>query len=140
MNIGKSLVQWVIWLKKIFHCRTYVIEYVVAGIILIATAIISGKANVEWIWVLAVFLTFCHIGITDRLHEREHISQTTNPSVNKKEMVECYYKLPRFYYGKEICWTIYFLYLGARSALLWVWIFLLYWPRRKLYRKYHPIS
>ena len=140
MNIGKQLVHWVERLKKTFHCRTYVIEYMVAGIALVTTAIISDKAYIEWIWVIAVFLTFCYIGITDRLQEREHLRQTNPNPVDKKHVVECYYKLPRFYYWKEICWAIYFVYLGARSALVWVAIFLLYWPRRKLYRKYNPIS
>lgn len=139
MNIWKSLVHSVLRLKKTCHCQTYVIEYAVAAIALIATAIISNKASVERIWVLAVFFTFCYIGITDRLQEREHLRQKNNPSTNPTEIVQCYYKLPRFYYAKEICRTIYFIYLGAWSALVWVGIFLLYWPRRKLYRKYKPL-
>lgn len=140
MNLWKSLVEAVRRCKKIFHCRTYVIEYIVAWSALVITAIISDKAYIERIWVIAVFLTFCYIGITDRLQEREHLRQTNPTPSDKKNLVECYYKLPRFYYGKEICWAIYFVYLGAWSALVWVAIFLLYWPRRKLYRKYYPIS
>lgn len=139
MNLWKSLVHSVLRLKKICGCQTYVIEYAVAAIALIVTALISNKASIERIWVLAVFFTFCYIGITDRLQEREHLRQKHNPSTNPTEIVECYYKLPRFYYAKEICRTIYFIYLGAWSALVWVAIFLLYWPRRKLYRKYKPL-
>ena len=140
MNLGKSVVQWVQRIKQKTWSRTYHIEYAVAAIALIATAIISKKWFIEWIGVLAVFLTFCYIGIADRLQEREHLRQKKNHPTNKHETVECYYKLPWFYYAKETCRTIYFVYLWARSALVWVGIFLLYWPRRKLYRKYHPIG
>lgn len=139
MKPGKALVQSVLNLKKTFNCRTFYIEHAVVIVALVATALISGKSTIERVWVLAVFFTFCYTSITDRLEEREHHRQKNNPSIDPKEIVECYHKLPRFYYAKEICRTIYFVYLGAWSALVWVWIFLLYWPRRKLYRKYHPI-
>lgn len=140
MNIGKATVHWVQRIKKQIWCRTFHIEYAVAALALIITALISKKWWIERVGVLAVFLNFCYIGIADRLQERESLRQKNNPVMNKHESVECYYKLPRFYYSKELCRTIYFIYLGAWSALVWVAIFLLYWPRRKLYRKYHPIG
>ena len=137
MNIGKWLVDWIIWLKKRFNCHIYHIEQAIVAIILVSVALITKKWYIERIWVIAVFLTFWHASVADRLEEHERHRQ----SQKKDEYwVWCYYKLQHYYYAKEICWTIYFVFLGAWSALVWVVIFLLYWPRRKLYRKYNPIS
>lgn len=129
----------IIAIKEVFHIRTYVIEMVVVWGILSITAILSGKTMIERIGVLAVFLTFCYIQIADRLEEREHLKQQAIGYQKDKHNVECYYKLPRFYYSKEICRAIYFIYLGAWSALVWVFLFILYIPWRKFYRKYVPI-
>ncbi len=137
MNIGKSLVDWVTRLKQKFNCHTYHIEQAIVAIILIAVALITKKWYIEWIWVIAVFLTFKHASVADRLEEHERKRQKEAPS---KEGVRCYYRLQHFYYAKEVCRTIYFVFLGAWSALVWVALFLLYWPWRKLYRKYNPIS
>ncbi len=140
MTISKSIISLISNIKKIFNIRTFVIEMFFVWAVLIATAIISGKAMIEWIWVLAVFLTFCYIQIADRMEEREHIKQQQIGYKKDKFSVECYHKLPKFYYAKEICWTIYFIYLGAWSALVWVALFILYVPWRKFYRKHVPIS
>jgi hypothetical protein len=39
-----------------------------------------------------------------------------------------------------IFWFVYFILLGAWSALAGVIVFLLYTPWRNYYRKYHPIE
>ncbi len=140
MKIPHPLIHIVLYLKKIFHIRTYVIEMIFVWWVLITTALISGKTLIEWLGVLAVFLTFCYIQIADRLEEREHLKQQAIGYKKDKHSVECYYKLPRFYYTKEICWALYFIYLWAWSALIWVFLFILYIPWRKFYRKHVPIS
>ena len=134
-HFSKNLVRQVLNIKKIFHVQTYVIEYVFVGGVLIAIALISHKGLVEWLGVLAVFLTFGHTSIADRLHERE----AKRYNIDKKVEVNCYWKLNYYFYAKELCWLIYFLLLGAWSALAGVFIFLLYPLWRKVYRKYHPV-
>jgi hypothetical protein len=134
------LIRGFLSIKKTVHLRTYVIEQIIVASALIITALVTKKALIEWIGVIAVFLTFCYIQIADRMEEREAARQKQVWYTKDALSVHCYYKLPRFYYGKEICWTIYFVYLGARSALVWVALFLIYTPRRRLYRKHHPIN
>ncbi len=113
---------------------------IIVGIILIAAALITKKGRIERVGVVAVFLTFGHSVIADRLEEAERLRQRDDDEKNEKYRVQCYYKLQRYYYGKELCRTIYFITLGARSALVGVVIFLLYTPRRRLYRKHHPLK
>lgn len=130
-----ALIRLVEKLKKLLHCRTYYIEYIFVTIILVAVALISKKGPVEWIGVLAVFFTFGHTQVSDRLQEAEaHRHKNL-----EKVTVECYYKLNRYFYLKEICWFLYFVLIGAWSALAGVIIFLLYPRWRKLWRKYHPL-
>jgi hypothetical protein len=99
-------------------------------------ALISAKGWVEWIGVFAVFLNFGHVSVADRLAE----SQSHKVSQGNKADIECYYKLQYYYYGKELLWLIYFVTLGAWSALIGVILFLLYTPWRRLWRKYHPLE
>jgi len=55
--------------------RTYVIEQIIVAVALVVTAIISRKTMIEWVGVVAVFLTFCYIQIADRLEEKERMRQ-----------------------------------------------------------------
>ncbi len=118
-------------LKKIFHVKTYIIEYVFVGIILSTIALISGKGIVEWVGVLAVLINFGHTQIADRLKEKEEKRFHNNEVVS----VDCYWKLNYYFYAKELCWFLYFFLIGAWSALAGVFIFLLYPLWRKTWRK-----
>ena len=51
---------------------------IIVAIILIAAAIISKKGRIERVGVLAVFLTFAHAGVADRLEEAEHHRQKSD--------------------------------------------------------------
>lgn len=124
------------YIKTRFNIQTYILEYVFVAIILIAVALFSGKGGIEWVGVLAVFLTFGHASIAERLREREELKHIQKDSIE----VHCYYKLPYYFYAKEACWLIYFVWLGAYSALAGVGLFLIYTPWRKYYRKWHPIK
>ena len=64
-----ALIRGVEWLKNRLGLRTYTVEYVVVGAVLIAVALVSRKGPVEWIGVVAVFLTFGHASIAERLRE-----------------------------------------------------------------------
>jgi len=132
----KGIVSLVQKIKHVFHIKTWIIEYVLVGIILIAVALISHKGWIEWIGVLAVFLNFGYVQIADRMEEKE----AQKFHINKKADIECYWKLKYYFYGKEILWFAYFLLLGAYSALAGVILFLLYPWWRKVYRKHHPLK
>jgi hypothetical protein len=104
--------------------RTWHKESLVVGIILAAVAVIKGQP-IEWLGALAVFLTFMHAQIAFRLSESE--------SRQSLVQVECYWKAQYYFLAKEACWFLYFICLGAWSALIGVLIFLLY----PLWRKNH---
>lgn len=92
-SFGRNLVELVLKIKKTFRVQTYVIEYVFVGGVLIAIALISHKGLVEWLGVLAVFLTFGHTSIADRLHERE----SKRYNIDRKVEVQCYWKLNYYF-------------------------------------------
>ncbi len=120
--------------KKFYLCKTWHLEQAFVAIILIAVALITKKGHVEWMGVIAVYLTFGHVLIAERLREAE----ASRVERQEKILVECYKKIDWYYYGKETFWLIYFILLDAYSALAGIAIFLLYRPWRKYYRKYVP--
>lgn len=122
-------------LKKLFRCNTYHIENVFVLLILIGVAFFTDKGWIEYIGVLAVFFSFNHASIAEYMREAEARREVEEAGI----MVTCHYKLPHYFYAKEICWFAYFFLLGAHSALVGVIIFLLYQPWRRLWRKYNPI-
>lgn len=134
MRFFYPLVRIVEILKKILACQTWTIEQNFVLIILAAVALVSGSEPIEWIGVGAVYLTFGYTTISNRLEEIEHERQARGETPE----VECYRKLQFYFFGKEILWTLYFIFLGAWSALVGVGLFLLYPYWRKLWRKYHP--
>lgn len=99
-----------------------------------AVVYFSDKGPAEWIGSLAVFLTFMHIQIADRLAEAEEKRGATNLSV------ECHWKLKWYLISKEACWLAYFVSLGAWSALVGVGVFLLYPAWRHWYRRHYPLG
>jgi hypothetical protein len=130
------LIKLIEWIKKRFKIQTFIIEYLFIGAILTAVAIISEKGWVEWIGVVAVFLTFGHASIAERLREREALRHLARTPLE----VACYWKLPYYFYAKEILWLAYFIFIGAWSAIAGVIVFLIYGPWRSYYRKWHPVS
>lgn len=127
-------------IKRFTHAKTWHIESAFVFLCLASVAVLrlvlTGQGWVEWIGVFAVWATFGHASVADRLEEKEkkRILTTGKPEV------ECYRMLSRYFYLKEICWFLYFVLIGAYSALVGVLIFLLYGWWRKTWRKYHPTS
>ena len=130
------LIKLIEWIKKRFKVQTFIIEYLFIGAILTAVAVISEKGWIEWIGVVAVFLTFGHASIAERLREREALRHLARTPLE----VECYWKLPYYFYAKESLWLVYFILIGAWSAIAGVIVFLFYGPWRTYYRKWHPVS
>lgn len=131
------MVKLIHWLKThTFLSMTYQWEAIMVSIILIITGLLSDKGWVEWIGVLAVFFTFMHASVAERLAESEGHRKTMGEDI----YVDCYYKLPKYFYLKEICFFFYFSLMGAWSAVAGVFIFLAYPIWRKAWRKRFPIS
>ncbi len=131
----KIPVNIVMSLRRLFGCKTYHIEGAFVLITLIAVAEYSGKGLVEYVGVAAVFFTFMHATIAEYMREAEALREKETNQI----ITACHKKLPYYFYAKEICWLIYFIWLGAYSALVGVAVFLLYQPWRRLWRKYHPM-
>ncbi len=115
--------------------KTWVYEFLVVLVVLVLVALITKKGLIEWLGVFAVLVTFGHTQIADRLREREAFRY----KIDKIVEVECYWKLNWYFYIKETLWFVYFVLLGAYSALAGVFIFLLYPIWRKWWRKKHPL-
>jgi hypothetical protein len=135
----KFLIFIIDTIKKIHpKIRTYHIEEGLVLGLLIAVGFIFGKIPVEWIGVLAVFFTFKHTIISERLQEAE--AERAQVDGLGSVTVECYPKLGQNFLIKEVLWFGYFVLLGAWSALAGVVIFLLYPSWRKQYRKRRALS
>ncbi len=124
-------------LKNIFHCRTYHIEGAFVMGSLCAVLVLTHKGPIEYLGAAAVFFTFMHATIAEYMREAESERLQKN-EVGSVAPVECCYKLPYYFYAKEIIWLAYFTLLGAYSALVGVVVFLLYQPWRSLWRSYNP--
>jgi hypothetical protein len=135
MKKAPLILRGIEYAKQRLGLRTYHFELSVAFLFLSAVAAYSGKGSIEWIGVLAVFFSFAHTSVADRLAEAQAKEAATASQVR----VACYYKLERYFYAKEICWCIYFYLLGAWSALAGVGLFLVYPLWRRLWRRYYPL-
>jgi len=118
--------------------RTYHFEELFVLVALVVVGLFSGKGLIEWIGVAAVFFTFKHTIISERLQEAE--AERARVEGLESVTVECYAKLGQNFIIKECLWFVYFALLGAWSALAGVIIFLLYPVWRKYYRKHNPLS
>lgn len=109
--------------------RTWHKEAIVVAAILTTVVIATGGRFVEWVGALAVFVTFLHCQVCNRLEEAADLVPDFSYRVN------CYKWQTRYLLGKEALWLVYFVVLGAWSALVGVGIFLIY----PIWRKYRGI-
>lgn len=107
--LERALIYPVELFKKVTGLQTYVFEYIVVLGILVATALVSKNGIVEWIGVAAVFFSFAHMSVAERLREREAYRHLYGKEIG----VDCFYKLNWYYHLKEIYWLAYFTILGA---------------------------
>jgi uncharacterized integral membrane protein len=121
--------------------RTWMLEQITVAVILLITLIISlipvdpltlHYFAVQFLTALAVFLTFCHTTVTDRLSEKQSHMKTPD--------VECYKWEKRWFRSKEMTWIVVFLLSQLWAALVGALIFFLYPVWRKIYRKYRPLN
>jgi hypothetical protein len=113
--------------------KTWKIEVSVVAAILLAVNVITHHLfSIEPIAAIAVLLTFCHAQVADRLAEQE--------ALRVVPQVDCYRRMGYYFVGKEVCWLLYFSMSHAYSALVGVFVFLLYPVWRRLYRKHYPVG
>lgn len=101
---------------------------VVATILFVVNLCTHHLFSIEMIAALAVLLSFGHAQISDRMAEKQ--GELDHPTV------ECYRKMWFYFFGKEMCWLVYFFLSQSYSALVGVFVFLVYPIWRKLYRKH----
>ena len=113
--------------------KTYQIESLVVLVVLIAPFIIAKHiSTTEIIAALAVFFTFQHAVISDRMQERQAAMVTPD--------VECHWKSVYYFCAKEFLWITFFIMIKSWAALNGAIIFFIYPFWRKLYRKKYPLG
>lgn len=108
------------------RARTWQLEAAVAALVLAGVAIASRKGAIEWLGVAAVFVTFLHAQVADRMAA----GAAARPSAD----VHCHRWSARYFVVKEALWLAYFAWLGAWSALAGCVLFLAYVPWRRWWR------
>lgn len=115
--------------------RTFQLEALVVAVVLATVVLLTGGKPVEWLGAAAVFFTFCYTQVGARLAEAEAertrlehaLHATAEPRlIYTGPAVACHRWLTRYLLLKELCWLAYFVWLGAWSALVGVFVFLLY--------------
>jgi len=118
--IGRLCIETMVRLKRLTGLRTWHIESLFVAAALILVVVLTGRRDslVEWLGAVAVYLTFGHASVSFRLSEAEERRSTRE--------VQCYRKARCYFLGKEACWFLYFTVLGLWSALVGVFVFLVY--------------
>jgi hypothetical protein len=112
--------------------KTWKKEAIVVAIVLLLQLSFTKFKTPEIICSLAVFFTFLHAQVADRMQERQAILETPD--------VHCYWKLNWFFTIKEALWIAFFLTTNAYSALSGAILFSLYPFWRKYWRKIKPLQ
>lgn len=86
----------------------------------------------EIIALLAVFMTFQHAIIADRMQERQAAQASPD--------VECYWKSNWYFMTKEALWIAFFFMTQSWAALMGAFVFFCYPFWRKWYRKHYPMD
>ena len=99
--------------------KTWQYEFATVILILFIVNLLTKTLfSIEILAALAVLLSFGHTQISSRLAEKESLKN--NPDIH------CYKKLYYYFIGKEMLWLIYFFANKSYSALVGVFIFLIY--------------
>jgi hypothetical protein len=112
--------------------KTWHYEVIFVGLVLCGVTIFFANNWINWITTAAVWVTFNHAQIADRLQERQ--------GVMDKPTVECYHKLNKLFATKEVLWIVAFVLMKNYAAIIGSIMFALYPIWRKIYRKYKPLK
>lgn len=110
---------------RLCRLRTWVVEALFVGLILVTVAALTGGSLVQWLSALAVLLSFMHAQVADRMAEKQ--SRAALPDV------ECWRWSGRYFFAKELVWCSVFALSGAWPGLAGVALFLAY----PAWRRYH---
>jgi len=117
--------------KKILGVKTWQIEATFIFACLLFIWLVSGGSHIEGIGALAVFFTFMHASVANRLEEAEE----KRAAKEEPLLVSCYKLLNRYYYAKEGLWLVYFILKVSVAGLAGVALFLVYPIWRNYYTK-----
>lgn len=106
--------------------KTWHIESLVVLLILGVQLFFVEFSAQEIIGSLAVWLTFMHAQVSDRMQEK--MAQQAKPDV------DCFRWSNRYFMSKELLWIMYFAMTGAYAAITGALVFFLYPLWRKCYR------
>lgn len=112
--------------------KTWKKEALVITAVLFVQLFFTGFTFPEIIGSLAVFFTFLHAQIADRMQERQAILE--------KPDVHCYWKSNWYFAIKELLWISFFLMTHSYAALSGAILFFLYPFWRKYWRKIKPLK
>lgn len=112
--------------------KTWKKESLVVFIVLLTQLYFTNFTISEIICSIAVYVTFLHCQVADRMRERQAILE--------KPDVECYHKLNKYFVLKEILWVSFFLINHNYAALSGAIMFSIYPFWRLYYRKIKPIK
>lgn len=112
--------------------KTWKIEACVVAFVLFVQLFFTHFNLPEIICSLAVFFTFLHAQVADRMQERQAILE--------KPDVECYWKSNWFFGIKEFLWIVFFLMIHSYAALSGAILFSIYPFWRKYWRKIKPLK
>lgn len=110
--------------------RTWHLEAAFVAGVLLVVLIATNGGPVEVVGSLAVFASFGHAQVSDRLAE----SQATM----HQPTVDCWRMARRYFVIKEACWLAYFMAHRTWAALVGVGVFLLYPAWRWFWRNRAP--
>jgi hypothetical protein len=105
--------------------------------IVVATVLLVQLCFTNWLWSeiicsLAVYYTFLHAQVSDRMQERQ--------ALLAKPDVECYKKSTYYFMAKEALWISFFIMTKSYAAIFGAILFFLYPLWRRYYRKIKPIQ
>lgn len=113
--------------------RTYQKEYLfVLAVLVTPLFFIPHIRLTEIIVTAAVFVTFLHAQVADRMQEKQAAMVTPD--------VECHWKSNYFFMLKEALWITFFIMIHSWAALTGAIIFFLYPFWRKWYRRRYPLG
>lgn len=116
-----------------FKLKTYHYEYAVVLAILTVPLFFAKEIRLsELVVTAAVFFTFCHASVADRMQERQAAMATPD--------VHCYWKSNYYFMAKEFLWITFFIMIKSWAALTGAVVFFLYPFWRKFYRKKYPLN
>lgn len=124
---------------KIGGMRTWMFELAAVAGLLVTVALLRG-GWIELLGATAVTLSFAHAQVSDRLAEAEAERRAYVRGIADSIAVDCHRWSTRYLVAKECCWLVYFLALGAWSALAGVGLFLVYPLWRRWWRARRPLG